>query len=436
MSSTIDEGGATPPAEMPEPEGHRQHDVAPELLYELFRPTEMFEPTGMFRPAETIAPPAAPVEQPVPDIDLEPFKHAPPRTSASDPGSTAAPNSGSSANATWRDSAPYDETGVLIRPADWSTDRIETALINVGSLREQLRDEDEQLSGPRRTGIRRLIPTPRRGFLLGIMFVQAFLSLRDNNTAFEDEALYLYSGHLELAHLIYHQPIDNFAAYFSGAPVLYPVLGAIADQIGGVFAARLLSLAFMLGATGLVYLTGRRLFGVRSALCGAGLFATTASAIFMGGFATYDAPSVFLLTLAGWIVVRGASSSWPYYVVAVLPMILAVGTKYASLLFVPTIIALACISALPYHGWRWSLLRPVALTALIASMAYGALKLAGPTWIPACASASGAAPRSPCCYSAPRYSRPPTSCACTPTSRCRSTSASASRSPRRWPATA
>src|SRR5262249_22203430 len=136
------------------------------------------------------------------------------------------------------------------------------------------------LTGRRRTGIRRLIPTPRRGILLGILCVQAFLSLRNSNTAFEDEALYLYSGHLELAHLLYHQQIDNFAAYFSGAPVLYPIVGAIMDQIGGVFAARLLSLAFMLGATSLVYLTGRRLFGVRSALCGAGLFGTTASAIF------------------------------------------------------------------------------------------------------------------------------------------------------------
>ena len=395
MSSRIDEGGAAPGAETPQARSERQPDVAPELLYELFRPTDKIPPSvapaAQSVPVSSLtpipvppefepAPPAAqvglePVAEPLAGPPDEPVKHAPPHS----PESSASANSG--ANAMWRDSAPYEETGILIRPADWSTDRIETALINVGTLRKELREQDAPLAVPKRSGIRRLIPTPRRGILIGILLVQALLSLRNNNTAFEDEALYLYSGHLELAHLLNHQPIDNFAAYFSGAPVLYPVIGAIADQLGGVFAARLLSLAFMLGATGLVYLTGRRLFGVRSALCGAGLFGTTASAIFMGGFATYDAPSVFLLTLAAWIVVRGAVSSWPYYVLAVLPMILAVGTKYASLLFVPTVVVLACISALPYHGVRWSLLRPVALTALIASMAYGALKLAGPTYV-------------------------------------------------------
>ncbi len=284
-------------------------------------------------------------------------------------------------NDDWRDSVPYEETGILIRPADWSTDRIETALINVSALREAERDEKESLAGRPRFGLMRFVPTPRRGILLTVLLTQALLSLRGDNTAFEDEALYLYSGHLELDHLINGVPIDDFATYFSGAPVLYPVVGAIADQVGGVIAARLLSLAFMLGATCLVYLIGKRLFGVRSALCGAGLFGTTASAVFVGGLATYDAPAVFLLALAAWIVVRWAASSWPYYALAVLPMVLAVGTKYASLLFLPTIVVLSFISALPYHGRRWSLLRPAALIVVVASMAYGALKLAGPSYV-------------------------------------------------------
>jgi MFS family permease len=390
MSSTIDEGGPTTPRT--EAPGSRtgQPAAAPELLYELFKPADTDAPP--IAPAVASAPKTVPVSElepiPVPP-EFAPERpiaqpSAPPGTEpAPEPAKHAAPPAAgpaSSTNATWREAAPYEETGILIRPADWSTDRIETALINVGTLRKELREEDAPQAGRRRTGIRRLIPTPRRGILLGILLLQALLSLRNNNTAFEDEALYLYSGHLELAHLLFHQPIDDFASYFSGAPVLYPIAGAIADQVGGLFGARLLSLAFMLGATGLVYLTGRRLFGVRSALVGAGLFGTTASAVFVGALATYDAPSVFLLALAAWIVVRGASSSWPYYVIAVLPMILAVGTKYASLLFLPTIVALACISALPYHGWRWAAIRPVALTALIASMAYGALKLAGPSY--------------------------------------------------------
>src|SRR6185437_11865005 len=348
-------------------------------------PTSADPTTSAPAPAEPEPPRAHPTETRKPAEPLQPTE-TPLSAQPDSPGALHAPVNLPTPKrfgdkVSWRDSAPYEETGILIRPADWSTDRIETALINVGALRAAERKADSSLAGKRRTGLSRFIPTPRRGILLAILLLQAFLSLRNSNTAFEDEALYLYSGHLELAHLLNGQPIDNFAAYFSGAPVLYPIVGAIADQIGGVFAARLLSLAFMLGATCLVYLIGRRLFGVRSALCGAALFGTTASAIFMGGFATYDAPCVFLLALAAWIVVRGAASSWPYYALAVLPMLLAVGTKYASLLFIPTVIALSCIAAIPYHGWRWALLRPISLTAMIGSMAYGALKLAGPTYV-------------------------------------------------------
>jgi hypothetical protein len=296
------------------------------------------------------------------------------------PESAAAPPVRPGGKVSWRESVPYEETGILIRPAEWSTDRIETALINVSSLRDAER-KGAEAERPRRTGLMRFVPRPHRAILMLILLVQAALSLRNTNSAFEDEALYLYSGHLELAHLVYGQPVDDFASYFSGAPVLYPVLGAFMDQLGGLFAARLLSLACMLGATCLVYLVGRRLFGLRSALCGAALFATTASAIFMGGFATYDAPAVFLLALAAWIVVRGAPSSWPFYVLAVFPMVLAVSTKYASLLFLPAVIVLAGIAALPYHGWKWALVRPVSLILMVASMAYGALRLAGPKYV-------------------------------------------------------
>jgi len=344
------------------------------------------DPEVRTAPAAPAPKPQAPVD--APSADKPPIAEPPPSVErpAAPPSTGHPPTEGKKpprptvGKNSWREAVPYEETGVLIRPAEWSTDRIETALINVGTLRAEERERLEAEQRPRRTGWRRLIPQPHRAMLMGILFVQAALSLRNSNTAFEDEALYLYSGHLELAHLIYGAPVDDFASYFSGAPVLYPIAGAIMDQIGGLFAARLLSLVCMLSATCLIYLMGRRLFGLRSALIGAGLFGTTASAIFMGGFATYDAPCVFLLALAAWIVVRSASSSWPYYVLAVLPMMLAVGTKYASLLFLPAVIVLAGLAALPYHGWRWALLRPVALTVMVASMAYGALKLAGPKY--------------------------------------------------------
>ena len=57
---------------------------------------------------------------------------------------------------------------------------------------------------------------------------------------------------------------------------------------------------------------------------------------FLGNFATYDATCLFLLAFAAWIMVRTAAFRWPVFLLAALPAALAVGVKYAGLLFVPT----------------------------------------------------------------------------------------------------
>ena len=152
---------------------------------------------------------------------------------------------------------------------------------------------------------------PRDWPLLVVLAVQAALSLRLvwSNTAFQDEALYLRAGHLEWARWLHHAPIPDFPAYFSGAPVIYPPLGALADSIGGLAAARVLSLCFMLGVTSLLWATTGRLYGQRAALLAAGLFATLAGTQFLGAFATFDAMALFLLALAAWLGVRAADCS-------------------------------------------------------------------------------------------------------------------------------
>ena len=219
-----------------------------------------------------------------------------------------------------------------------------------------------------------------RAVLLAIMCVQAALTLRMSNTAFEDEALYLYTGHLEIAHLLHGAALQgNYASYFSGAPVLYPVLGALADDVGGLAAARTVSLIAMLATTGLLYSLTRRLFNERVGLCAAVIFSVTESALFLGHLATYDAPSLFLLALASWIVVRTASFRWPGYLLAALPIALAVATKYAAGLFVPTIVALSALAAWPHRG-RKALIAPAGLGAAVAVLLGGALALAGPAY--------------------------------------------------------
>jgi dolichyl-phosphate-mannose-protein mannosyltransferase len=220
-----------------------------------------------------------------------------------------------------------------------------------------------------------------RAVLFAILCVQAALTLRMHNTAFEDEALYLYSGHLEIAHWLHGTALQgNYATYFSSAPVLYPVLGAAADITGGLGAARAVSLLAMLTTTGLLYSLTRRIFNERVALCATVIFSVTEPALFLGNLATYDAPALCLLAIAAWIVVRTAAFRWPVYLLAALPVTVAVATKYASALFVPTIVLLSALAAWPYRG-RKALIPPAALTAVIAGLLAAALHFAGQSYL-------------------------------------------------------
>jgi 4-amino-4-deoxy-L-arabinose transferase-like glycosyltransferase len=180
--------------------------------------------------------------------------------------------------------------------------------------------------------------------LLVVLSVQVALSLRLvwSNTAFQDEALYLRAGHLEWAHWLHGTPIPNFASYFSGAPVIYPPAGAIADSLGGLTGARILSLCFMLGVTSLLWATTSRLYGQRAALLAAGLFATLAGTQFLGAFATFDAMALFLLALAVWLGVLSADCQlWTrtaLLVTAGAILAAADAVKYATALFTPVLL--------------------------------------------------------------------------------------------------
>jgi hypothetical protein len=122
-----------------------------------------------------------------------------------------------------------------------------------------------------------------RLILLAILCLQAVLSLRLRNTAFEDESLYLYSGNMELQHLLHGSTLyGGFTSYFSGASVLYPVAAAALNILGGLTAARALSLFEMLATTALLYSMTRRLFNERIALCAAAFFSVAEAVVFLG----------------------------------------------------------------------------------------------------------------------------------------------------------
>ncbi len=191
--------------------------------------------------------------------------------------------------------------------------------------------------------------------LLAVLGVQAALSLRLvwSNTAFQDEALYLRAGHLEWAHWLHGAQIPDFPSYFSGAPVLYPPLGALADSVGGLAAARILSLGFMLAVTALLWTTTRRLFGQRAALLAAGLFATLAGTQFLGAFATYDSLALFLLALAAWLAVRSADcqpmARTTLLVLCGMTMAVADAVKYATAVLAPVVFVVAALAVARRH---------------------------------------------------------------------------------------
>ncbi|MER6687273.1 ArnT family glycosyltransferase [Streptomyces olivaceoviridis] len=203
-----------------------------------------------------------------------------------------------------------------------------------------------------------------RALLACLLLVQATLSLRLHNSAFEDEALYVYAGHAMIDHLFHGTPdYGGFDNYFSGSPALYPVLAAWVDTAAGLTGVRLMSLTFMLGATALLYSLTRMLFNERTALCAAGIFAVAQSTLFLGNFATYDAMAVFLLALTSWILVRVAPGHWALPLTAVPVATLTVGVKYASALYLPTLCLLLVLAAHRRLGAREALRRGAVFTA-------------------------------------------------------------------------
>jgi hypothetical protein len=206
--------------------------------------------------------------------------------------------------------------------------------------------------------------------LLAILAVQAALSLRLvwSNTAFTDEALYLWAGHLELTHWLHGTPIPPFPTYFSGAPVIYPPIGAIADSFGGLAAARVLSLCFMLGATALLWATANRLYGRRAGFFAAGLWAFLAPTLKLGGFATFDAMSLFLMAFAVWCAVRGSEGRdfTRWIAASAVALIVANVTAYSSAIFDPVVVAIALLAG-KEQSTKLPKMRAASLAAYVIS---------------------------------------------------------------------
>lgn len=218
--------------------------------------------------------------------------------------------------------------------------------------------------------------------LAGILVIQAGLSLRLvwSTTAYQDEALYLWAGHLEWAHWRHGVAVPDFASYFSGAPVIYPPVGAVADSVGGLATARILSLGCILAATALLYAVTKHRFGRRAAIASSVAFAAIGPTQFLGALATFDAPAIMLLALASWFAVRSShqGGTWggeQWLVCCAVAMALADAAKYTSLLWNPVVIALAVLA--PAGTWPQSAGRGIRLAGYTAALIIPVLFLAG-----------------------------------------------------------
>jgi hypothetical protein len=231
--------------------------------------------------------------------------------------------------------------------------------------------------------------------LAAIVLAQVLLSARliPVSYASGDEGRYIYAGHQLIYELWHGGGSPFYETYFSGAPVVYPVLAAIADWAGGLVAVCLMSTVFMAIATIMLFLVSARLFGYWPGLLASGLFAGLGLTQDLGALATYDAMALMLISIAAYCAVRarGEPGEEPGHRVnqrandspqgrtrwlLAIPVILFAAnvTKYMTLIFDPVVITLA---ALQVRGWREMARRITALGLATLTLDGLALFLAG-----------------------------------------------------------
>ncbi|HMC40204.1 MAG TPA: hypothetical protein VKI19_11115, partial [Acidimicrobiales bacterium] len=127
----------------------------------------------------------------------------------------------------------------------------------------------------------------------------------------------------------------------------------------------------------------KRLWGRPAGWLAAGIWVTTQGVQYLGSFATYDAMSLMLITVAAWMVVRfGSASRVPNAIYLAAPvMLLANATKYASALYDLVVIALAYFVVAYFHAWRAALRVSATLLSFMIIGITAGLALAPPSYL-------------------------------------------------------
>ncbi len=208
--------------------------------------------------------------------------------------------------------------------------------------------------------------------LMLILAMQAIISVATlYNTAFQDEALYLYAGRQ-----IFHYwmggpvPLDRYAFYFSGYPDVYPVIGGVLDMIGGLELARWFSLFCMMGVNAIVYYSTQKLFQRPAAIFASATYTSLGTVLFVSRLATFDALCLFLIALATGIAYQVSNTRNPWLALMIGPLlVLSALAKYAALLFVLPVLGILVICSIAFLGWWRMLLRlTMTIVTLVISL--------------------------------------------------------------------
>lgn len=181
------------------------------------------------------------------------------------------------------------------------------------------------------------------------------------NTAFQDEALYVYAGRQIWQSWLGGPPvIDPYSSYISGYPYIFPLIGGGLDLLGGLGLARAFCTLCMLITTACGYYVTKKLFNQKSAVFAALFFVCQGPVLFLTRLATYDPMCLCLLALGTALAVHAAHARRAWRVLPLAPcLVLAFGAKYAGLLFIPSIIGLFILCSFLKWGWRSALWRGV-----------------------------------------------------------------------------
>jgi len=187
-----------------------------------------------------------------------------------------------------------------------------------------------------------------------ILALQALLSwILLQNTAFQDEGLYLYAGRQIWQHWLVGLPLlDNYSHYFSGYPYLYPIIGGALDMLGGLELARSFSTICMLIVTACGYYVTKKLFDQKSAVFAAIFFVCQGPVLFLSRLATYDPLCLCLVAVGAALAVNASLAQRPWRALGIGPfLVLAFFAKYAALLFIPSVLATLALCTLLRRGW-------------------------------------------------------------------------------------